>query len=157
MLKKGTNTTISQTERKLIQNIIMKIKALQAVHHSLPPHLNQTSAITLSKMKSKGGALVFYLIKLTRIYDWDHYFQCSMGHNSERKRTRLSVLVFCRSSHGASHSCKVNKYITWTVIFNVQRPTTQNKTYVSCVLHATLCCFKFSQGFKKISETIFKL
>ena len=32
---------------------------------------------------------------------------------------------FCRSPHGASHSCKVNKYITETVIFNAERPITQ--------------------------------
>ena len=35
------------------------------------------------------------------------------------------VLIFCRSPYGASHLCKVYKYITRTVIFNVQRPITQ--------------------------------
>ena len=39
--------------------------------------------------------------------------------------TRLTVLVFCRSPHGITQSCKVNKYIIETVVFNVQRPITQ--------------------------------
>ena len=36
-----------------------EIKALQALHHAPPLHLHQASAITLSKMKSNEGALVF--------------------------------------------------------------------------------------------------
>ena len=49
-----------------------------------------------------------------------------LWHSLDFSLTFFTVLVFCRSSHGASHSCKVYKYITETVIFNVQRPITQN-------------------------------
>ena len=35
--------------------------------------------------------------------------------------------LILQSPHGASHSCKVYKYITETVIFNVQRPITQQE------------------------------
>ena len=59
----------------------------------------------------------------------DDYFQCSKGHISKRisKLTRITVFFFCRSPHGASHLCKVYKYVTETVIFSVQRPVTQKK------------------------------
>ena len=32
----------------------------------------------------------------------------------------LHILVFCRSPHCASNSCKVNKYIIETIIFDVK-------------------------------------
>ena len=49
-------------------------------------------------------------------------------------------------------------------IFNVQRAIINKVEQIysshrhgSCVQHAILCCFTFLQGFKKISETIFKI
>ena len=39
------------------QYLTGEIKALQALHHVLPLHLHQASAITLSKIKSKGRCI----------------------------------------------------------------------------------------------------
>ena len=51
----------------------------------------------------------------------EDHFRCSKRLVSKRNLTRFTALIFCRSSH----SCKVDKYITETVTFNVQRPKTQ--------------------------------
>ena len=35
----------------------------------------------------------------------NHYFQCSKGHNSKNRLSRVKVLIFCTSSHDALHLC----------------------------------------------------
>ena len=52
-------------ERKQCKNVVsLVIKALQALHYTPQPHLNQASAITLSKMKSKGKCISLSLNKV---------------------------------------------------------------------------------------------
>ena len=34
------------------------------------------------------------------------YVQCSMGNNSKSRQTRVTVHVFCKSSHRALHLCE---------------------------------------------------
>ena len=69
----------------------------------------------------------FQVTQLTQIYYGNHYFLSSKGHNSKRRLTRVTVLVFCTSSHDDLHLCEVSsKYMEWfsTIIsgtvFNLQ-------------------------------------
>ena len=45
--------------------------------------------------------------------------------NVQRAQLKDLVLIFCRSPHGALHACKIYKFTKETVIFNAQRPITQ--------------------------------
>ena len=49
----------------------------------------------------------------------NHYLQCPKDHNSKSMWTRVMVLVFCISSHGAEHFCKVHEII-WKKVFRLQ-------------------------------------
>ena len=37
----------------------------------------------------------------------NHYFQCSKGHNSKSRLSRVTALVFCTLSHNALYFCEV--------------------------------------------------
>ena len=54
----------------------------------------------------------FQVTEWTQVYYRNHYFQSSMGHNSRSRLTRVTVLVFCTSSHDVIHLCDVSsKYL----------------------------------------------
>ena len=105
------------------------IKVLQALHHAPPLHLHEASAITLSKIKSKGRCISFslniinidacdvhvlFLIKMfNMIVSFFQYIvemakshiycvHCSKGHNFKNRLT-CYCFVFCTLSHGALH------------------------------------------------------
>ena len=47
------------------------------------------------------------VMEWTRVYGRIGYVQCSKGNNSKNRQTRVTVHVFCMSSHGAIHLCEV--------------------------------------------------
>ena len=54
----------------------------------------------------------FQVTGQTRVYDKEHYLQCSMGHNSKSRKNRVVVLMFCKSSHGVLYICISGK-LSW--------------------------------------------
>ena len=54
----------------------------------------------------------FQVTEWTQIYNRNHYFQSSKGHNSKSRLTRVMVLVLCTSPHDALNLCEVSsKYL----------------------------------------------
>ena len=53
----------------------------------------------------------FQFTEWTQIYYRNHYFQSSKGSKSKSRLTRVTVLVFCTSSHDALHLCEVHQNI----------------------------------------------
>ena len=54
----------------------------------------------------------FQVTEWTQTNYRNHYFQGSKGHNSKSRLTRVTILVFCTSSHDALHLCEVSsKYL----------------------------------------------
>ena len=49
----------------------------------------------------------FQLVEWTRVYGRNGYVQCSKGNNSKSRQTRVTIHVFCTSSHSALHLWEV--------------------------------------------------
>ena len=82
---------------------------MQAQHHVPLLHLHQANAITLSKIKSKGRCISLPLniinIDACTCVNFG-YVQCSKDNNSKSRQSRVTVHVFCKSSHSALHLCE---------------------------------------------------
>ena len=91
---------------------LYRIKALQALHCAPSLHLHQARAITLSKMKSKGRCISLSLNIINIMHHStcvnSGYVQCSKGNRSKSRQTRVTVHVFCKSSHSNLHLCEVS-------------------------------------------------
>ena len=48
------------------------------------------------------------VMERTRVHGRIGYVQCSKGNNSKSRQTRVMVHVFCTSSDGTLHLCKVS-------------------------------------------------
>ena len=117
----------------------------------------------------------FLDIERTHVYGGNGYFQYSKGYNSKRKKTRVTVHVFCMSSHGVNICVKYHenmssrfiamertrKLLTDTYIQKRKLYTPlhayiicrgYNQTYGSCVLHVVSwfnVCVKFHENIVK--------
>ena len=49
---------------------------------------------------------VFRVMERTRVHGRNGYVHCSNGNNSKSRQTRVTVHMFCTSSHGALHLCE---------------------------------------------------
>ena len=49
----------------------------------------------------------FQLTERTRVHGRNGYVQCSGCNNSKSRQTKVTVHMFCMSSHGALYLCKV--------------------------------------------------
>ena len=104
-----------------------KIKALQALHHTLPLHLHQASAITLSKIKC--------------------FFTCYVHLHFLQGFKEIFVMVFKLQ--------KGHTYMTWIIFGNVQRAETSKAVskvtvLVFCILyHGDI----YLHSLKKISNS----
>ena len=97
---------VQETKQEVtkIASLVKKIKVLQALHHVQPLHLHQASAITLSKIKSKGRCISLSLNSISTDACTGvnfGYVQCSKSNHSKRRQTRVTVHVFCKSPHSA--------------------------------------------------------
>ena len=59
-------------------------------------HLHKVSRKYLKVFKLQSG----------HIYYRNHYFQCSKGHDSKNRLSRVRVLMGCTSSYDALHLCE---------------------------------------------------
>ena len=122
----------------------------------------------------------FQVTALSQIYYRNHYFQSSKGHNSKRRLTRVTVLVFCILSYNAFHLYKVSfRYLECFKLTERTRVHSRNGYFqyllcskdrssknrltrkrffflCVCVLHIVSWCFTIV-SFNKISGTVFKL
>ena len=65
------------------------------------------------------------------VTEWTHILQkyiteiqCSTGHNSKSRLSRVMVLVFCTQSHDALHLCEVlSKYLKWFPTYRADTST----------------------------------
>ena len=80
-----------------------------------------------------------------------------MGNKSKSRKTRVTVHVFCMSSHGVSHTHKKENYIPHCMHTSYAGGIT---SYGSCVLHVVSwfnICVKLhesmSSGFKLMEQT----
>ena len=56
----------------------------------------------------------FQVTEETQIYYRNYYFQSSNGHNSKRRLSRVTVLVFCTLFYDFLHLCEVSlKHLEW--------------------------------------------
>ena len=141
---------IGRLYRTLLLAGAIKIKVLQALHHVQPLHLHQASAITLSKIKSKGRCISLSLNSISTDACTGvnfGYVQCSKSNHSKRRQTRVTVHVFCKSPHSAFTfvwSCvKILSGLEYIVemaifsIYDVQRATTPKVVRVMVFVYCT--------------------
>ena len=107
------------------------------------------------------------------MYGGNGHFQYSKGNNCKSRKTRVTVHVFCISSHGVNICVKFHENMSsgFKVMEKTQKLLTDthkkylvcrgyNQSYDSCVLHVILwlkVCVKFhenmSSGFKVMEQT----
>ena len=81
------------------------------------------------------------------MYGGNGYFHYSKGNNSKRRKARVTVHMFCMSSHGVNICVKFHENMSsrFKVIERTQKLLTDTHTKKNTFLHAYFVCRGYNQ------------